>query len=285
MHQVADSVWVETEHLGSNNSVIVTSDGVVLVDAPHKPSDAQRWAARVTEFGPVRYLVNTDHHPDHTIGNAWLPGTVVSYAGTRTTLKVAAPTDDYLRELFARIDPDAVELVDGYSVRLPQLVYSERLDLYLGDEVLELSFHPGHTANNTVAYLPSQRVVFTGDNVCSAGLPSFQDSTLSEWFDALDFIESLDADVVVPGHGDVGGPELIGAFRDLGRQLIHRVAGAINSGQSLERMASEIRFEDNIHVDTPCYVGYPDWLVETFQRNTIARLYRDLTAEPSLAKR
>lgn len=285
MHQVAESVWVETEHLGSNNSVIATPDGVVLIDAPHKPSDAQRWATKVNEFGTVRYLVNTDHHPDHTIGNAWLPGTIVSYVGTRATLEAVPPSADYLRELFARIDPEAVKLVDKYSVRLPELVYTDRLNLHLGGEVLELSFHPGHTRNNTVAYLPSQRVVFTGDNVCSAGLPSFQDSTLAEWFDALDFIESLNADVVVPGHGDVGGPELISGFRDLGRDLIHRVARAIENGHSLERMADEIRFEDNIHVDTPCYVGYPDWLVETFQHNTIVRLHRDLTADASLATR
>ena len=285
MEQVAESVWVETNHLGSNNSVVVTDGGLLLVDAPHKPTDAMAWANTVGALGQVRYVVNTDHHPDHTIGNAWLPGAVVSYTGTRATLERAAPSRAYLRDLFARIDPSAVGLVDDYSVRLPDIVYTDRLDLHLGAERFELTFHPGHTPNNTVVHYPGQRVVFTGDNVCSAGLPSFQDSSLADWFDALDFIGSLDVDVVVPGHGDVGGPELVGAFRDLGRELIQRVAGAIEAGHSLERMAEEIRFADNIHVDTPCYVGYPDDLIETFQRNTIARLVRDLLADPALARR
>jgi cyclase len=285
VEQVSPSVFVETGFLGSNDSAIVTPDGLVLIDAPHKPTDAKAWAQTVSALGEVRYLVNTDHHPDHTIGNRWLPGTTVSYRGTRETLENAAPTREYLRDLFGRIDPAAVPLVDSYEVRLPEITYTGELSLYVGGRRVDLYFVPGHTANNTVIHLPDEGVVFTGDNVCSAGLPSFQDSELHDWFAALDFIDSLAPRVIVPGHGDIGGPELVGRFRELGRELISEVAAGMRNGTGLATLADRIRFPDNIHVDTEAYVGYPDDLIETFQRNTITRLHRDLGTDPELATR
>jgi cyclase len=285
VQQVSPSVFVETGFLGSNDSAIVTPGGLILVDAPHKPTDAKAWARTVSGLGEVRYLVNTDHHPDHTIGNRWLPGTIVSYRGTREALETAAPTREYLRGLFARIDPEAVPLVEAYEVRVPEITYTGELSLHVGGRRVDLYFVPGHTANNTVVHLPDEGVVFTGDNVCSAGLPSFQDSDLHDWFAALDFIDSLAPRVIVPGHGDVGGPELVGRFRELGRELIREVAAGMRYGHDLATLADQIRFPDNIHVDTETYVGYPDDLIETFQRNSISQLHGDLGDDPGLATR
>jgi glyoxylase-like metal-dependent hydrolase (beta-lactamase superfamily II) len=285
LKQITDRVHVETAHLGSNNSIIVGDDGLILVDSPHRPTDAQRWNETVSTFGPTRFVVNTDHHPDHTIGNFWMGGEVVAHRGTRERLLHDAPTPEYLHDLFGRIDPDAVALLDTYAVRVPNVVFSERLDLHVGGASLELTFRPGHTANSLLAWLPQDAVIFTGDIVCEAGLPSFQDSRLSDWFDAIDAVAEYDFEFLVPGHGEVADRAVVDHYRGLGREVVAQVAAAIAAGHDREQACDEIRFEDNIHVDTDEYVGYPDSLVEMFQRRSIARIYDDLTEDPHLANR
>lgn len=285
LQQITSRVHVETAHLGSNNSIIVGDDGVMLVDSPHRPTDAMRWNETAAAFGPTRFVVNTDHHPDHTIGNFWQGGEVVAHRGTRQRLQDDAPTHEYLADLFARIDPTAVDLLDTYAVRVPNVVFSERLDLHVEGASLELTFRPGHTANSLLAWFPGDAVIFTGDIVCEAGLPSFQDSRLVDWFDAIDAVAEYDFEFLVPGHGEVADRAVVDHYRQLGREVVTEVAGAIAAGHSRDQACDEVRFEDNIHVDTDDYVGYPDSLVEMFQRRSIARIYDDLIEAPHLANR
>jgi cyclase len=285
LQQITSRVHVEVAHLGSNNSIIVGDDGLILVDSPHRPTDAIRWNETVSQFGTTRFVVNTDHHPDHTIGNFWQGGEVVAHRGTRERLLTEPPTDEYLRDLFARIDPEAVPWVDDYTVRVPNVVFSERLDLHVAGASLELTFRPGHTANSLLAWFPGDAVVFTGDIVCEAGLPSFQDSRLVNWFDAIDAVAEYDFEYLVPGHGEVADRAVVDRYRQLGREVVAEVAAAIAAGHSRDQACDEIRFEDNIHVDTDDYVGYPDSLVEMFQRRSITRIYDDLIEDPQLANR
>jgi cyclase len=285
LQQVSAHVHVETAKLGSNNSIVVGAEGLALVDTPHRATDAIAWRKVADGFGTTRFVVNTDHHPDHTIGNFWQGGEVVSHRGTRERLLHEAPDHEYLARLFARIDPDAVALLDTYRVRVPTVVFSDRLDLHLGDVHLELTFQPGHTANSLIAYLPEDGVVFTGDIVCEAGLPSFQDSRLWDWFDAIEAVASYDFDVLVPGHGEVADRSVLERYRDWGREVVGRVADAIARGADREQASAEIRFPDNIHVDTEDYVGYPDDLIEMFQQRSIARIYDDLRERPDLSAR
>jgi cyclase len=285
LQQVSAHVRVETAHLGSNNSIVIGSAGLALVDTPHRPTDAIAWRKVADGLGRTRFVVNTDHHPDHTIGNFWMGGEVVSHRGTRERLLREAPDHDYLAGLFTRIDPDAVPLLDTYRVRVPEVVFSGQLDLHLGDVHLELTFQPGHTANSLIAYLPEDGVVFTGDIVCEAGLPSFQDSRLWDWFDAIEKVASYDFEVLVPGHGEVADRAVLERYRQWGREVVGQVSDAITRGDDCEKACTEIRFVDNIHVDTDHYVGYPDDLIEMFQRRSVARIYDDLLERPELSAR
>ena len=188
--RISPRVIVETGNYGSNNSIIDGGDGVILVDSPHRLSDAVAWRDYVATIGAVRFIVNTDHHPDHTIGNFVMPGEVVSHAETRRRLLTEAPSMEYLTSLFEMLDPEGLPLLEGYSVRVPNVVFDSRLTLHLADATVELTYQPGHTRNSIIAYLPEDRIVFSGDIVCEAGLPSFQDSRITDWFDALDVVDT-----------------------------------------------------------------------------------------------
>jgi cyclase len=286
LQQLTARVHVETEHLGSNNGIVDGGAGeLVLVDAPHRPTDARRWADTVAQLGTPKYLINTDHHPDHTIGNRWLGGTVVAHELTRSRLVEAAPTREYLRDLFAVIDADAVALVDDYEVRLAEITFSQRLELWVGDRHLELIHAPGHTANTVMVHVPDEGVLFTGDDVCNLGLPAFLDATVEHFFDAIDQADGLAFEHLVPGHGAPGGRELLERYRELGRELVGRVADAQGRGETREECSARIRFEDLIHRGVGGEPGYPEGLIEHFQQRSIEQVFDDLEADPSLTDR
>lgn len=286
IQQVSPSVHVELDRLGSNNGIITDGCGqVVLIDTPHRPTDAIEWARQVGAYGQVRYVVHTDHHPDHTIGNAFLDGVVVAHDLTRQRMRDEPHDRAYLERLFSVIDPAALDDERSFEPRLPSVTFSDRLTLHHGDVEVELHHAPGHTVNTIIAYLPDEGVVFTGDNVCPQGLPSFQDSSIERWFDVLDQIGALEFDVLVGGHGEVGGRDLLAVYREMGRAVVAEVAGAIARGVDRQEVIDTIRFEDRVHVSTDDYVGYPDDICTLFQERSMARLYDDLIAEPSLANR
>lgn len=286
LRRLTDRVLVETQHLGSNNGIVEGGDGTLaLVDAPHRPTDAIAWASTVAAHGTARWLINTDHHPDHTIGNRWVPGTVVSHRITRERLVQGAPTRDYLRDLFAVIDEDAVPLVDDYEVRLADVTFDDAMELYAGDRRLSLVHAPGHTINTILVHVPDEGVLFTGDDVCNLGLPAFLDATVPNFFAAIDRAAAFDFEHLVPGHGEPGGRELLDRYREWGRELVGRVADAQERGETREQCSDRIRFEDLIHADTGGSPGYPADLVEHFQRRSIERVFDDLQGDPSLRDR
>lgn len=279
MKEIAAGIIVETGHLGSNNAIITSADGIVLIDAPHKPTDAVAWRAHAESIGEVKYLIHTDHHIDHSMGNSFLPGTIIGQANTRDGLVNHFPEPDYVDDLIAIIDPDGVPLMEGYSRRLPELTFTDELDLYLGERHLRLISLSGHTPNTIGILLPDEGIFFSGDNVCSASLPSFQEAYVDRWLATLDRIDELDFEVLVPGHGDVTTKAYVGTFRDQMLALIAEVDSARTGGASREDAAATVRFADNIHGATKDWaIGYPDDIVESLQVRSIRQIFDQLDA-------
>ena len=81
MEKVSAHVYIDPAHSGCTVGAIQSSEGVVLVDSPHRPTRARKWLAEVEALGEVRYLINTEFHIDHTFGNAFLPGWVRDFNG------------------------------------------------------------------------------------------------------------------------------------------------------------------------------------------------------------
>src|SRR5262245_15409191 len=84
MKRLTDTVEVEVGQRGSNHGLVTTSDGLVLIDGPHKPSDTLRLKAEIERRGkPLRYILNTEPHGDHWTSNAYFDVPVVAHAGVR----------------------------------------------------------------------------------------------------------------------------------------------------------------------------------------------------------
>jgi cyclase len=282
MIEIDKNIIVETEHLGSNNSIICTREGVVLIDSPHRPSDAIRWRRTAESCGHVVYLLNTDHHIDHTLGNFFLPGTVVSHKVTRERLINAAPERDYIDKLLDVIDPAGKVLMDGYSPRLPQITYTGHMTINIGGLDFEFTHLPGHTRNSSLIYLRQQKIAFTGDLICEAGLPAFIEADTFAWIEAVRHIEAMDIRYIVPGHGKVCDASFAKTFRKWIEDLVEQVANRIDKGQSREQAMREVTYEDRIHIATGESPAYPQYLMDLFITNSIGVIYDQILARRAL---
>ena len=111
MKQLTANVFIETELRGSNHGIVTTSDGIVMIDTPHKPSDALRLKADVERRGRLRYILNTEPHGDHWTGNAYFDVPVVAHEGVRTRILTTDLAAHVAR--VATFGPEEPKLLEG----------------------------------------------------------------------------------------------------------------------------------------------------------------------------
>jgi len=199
--KVKDDLYViHNDFVPGNVTALITNEGVVLVDdkfeVDHDSIMAQ--LKKVTNQ-PVKYVINTHHHADHSGGNAKL-----------LQLNVQVLASEEARE----------NMVDGKQPGLPTIAFEHHAHVYLGGKSVELyHFGRAHTNGDVVAYFPAQRVLAAGD------MFTFGDTTpqlidyagggsAKEWTKTLDSVLQLDFDTVVPGHGAVTTKQELRKFRD-----------------------------------------------------------------------
>ncbi len=152
----------------------------------------------------ARVLVNTHHHGDHTNGNCLLPdATVIGHHRCREAIQemgILRPDGLWEPVEWGELEPAP-----------PFVTFERRLDVYVDDLLVELHHFgtAGHTTNDVVAWIPEHRVLFTGDLVFNGGTPFVVMGSVAGSFVALDCLMELDPAVVVPGHGEVCGPEVM----------------------------------------------------------------------------
>ncbi len=171
-----------------------------MIDTPQRPTEAVEYKKELAEKGKVKYVINTEPHPDHFTGDYFFDAPLVAQAGTREAIsKVAAPG---LISRTGDMDPENRSLLDGYFIRLPEITFTDRMTIHLGKHTIEVLHLPGHTPSETSVYIPEEKVVFTGDNVVRETKAWMHESVPDKWLESLKAIEKLDIAVIVPGHGD-----------------------------------------------------------------------------------
>jgi cyclase len=153
----------------------------------------------------VRTLVNTHHHPDHTAGNGLFAGAAI-VAHERARPEMALLGLPHNSGVWTDTDYGDLELA------LPFLTFADRLTLWADDLRCELLYAggPAHTTNDIVVWIPERSVVFCGDLIFNGGTPFLLSGSVLGAIDVLEnFLRPLGARTIVPGHGPVGGPELI----------------------------------------------------------------------------
>ena len=201
MQQLTSNVFVETQVRGCNHGFVTTSDGIVMIDSPHKPSDAMKWKAEIEKRGDLRYIINTEPHGDHWTGNAFFDAPVVAQEGVRTRI---LETD--IPELVARVagfGPEEPALLEGYTPNVPIITFGNGMTLHVGDHTFRMIHMPGHTLYQAAIVVEEEGVVFTSDNIFHKVQTFIQEANPDQWLVALQSLRALQEDIFVPGHGAI----------------------------------------------------------------------------------
>ncbi|HEV3170721.1 MAG TPA: MBL fold metallo-hydrolase [Actinocrinis sp.] len=211
VEEVADAVFAYVQPDGGwclNNAGIIVSGGeCALVDTAATETRAlglKQAAARLCP-APPRIVVNTHFHGDHCFGNyLFAPeAVVVAHELCRTEMAEAGLQ---LTGLWPAVQWGAI------SLALPTLTFRDRLTLHVGDiEAQLLHSGPAHTTNDAVVWIPDRRVLFAGDLIMAGATPFVPMGSVSGSLETISRLRELGPAVVVPGHGPVGGPELLDA--------------------------------------------------------------------------
>ena len=215
----------------------VTPAGVIATDPIN--AEAARWLkAEITrQFNqPVRYLVYSHDHADHIGGGEVFADTAV---------------------VVAHDNAKAVIIGERRPTAVPQVTFSDRMTIELGGTVVELSYvGRNHSNNSIVMRFPRERLLFAVDfiPVNSYAFRNFPDAYMPDWIDSLRVVETMDFDVLVPGHGPLGTKANVVMFREYLQDLRAEVTRYAREGKSVDEIKQLVTL--------PKYAawGPKDWL-------------------------
>jgi cyclase len=163
MQQLSANVFVETGLRGANHGFVTTSDGIVLIDTPHKPSDALRLKAEIERRGRLRYIINTEPHGDHWTGNSFFSVPVVAHEGVRARM-LGADLNAHVARV-SSFGPEGPSLLQNYRPNAPVITFQTELTLHVGNHAFHLVHMPGHTPYQAAVLVKEEGIVFTSDNI------------------------------------------------------------------------------------------------------------------------
>lgn len=210
VEEVSDGVFAYIQPDGTwfinNAGFLVADDGIVAIDtcSTERRTRAFLDAAAGVSHAPVRTLVNTHHHGDHTHGNYLThPATIIAHENCRE-LMVRTGIQHY-EGVFEQAEWGDLQFAP------PTVTFEEQVNLWVGDLKVELHYIGGaaHTTNDVVAWVPERKVLFAGDLVFNGGTPFVVMGSVAGSLDATERLRAFRADVIVPGHGPVCTPEIL----------------------------------------------------------------------------
>ncbi|MCW2901806.1 MAG: beta-lactamase protein [Streptosporangiaceae bacterium] len=217
--EVSDGVYAYLQPDGSwwinNTGFLVGRRGVASIDACSTERRTRAYLAAVEKVSrqPVRTVVNTHHHGDHTFGNyLFRTATIVGHERTRQeALAFGAP--------FSAPFWEEVEWGD-IEVEPPFLTFTDAVTLHVDDLRVEVR-HVGtaaHTTNDSIVWIPERKVLFSGDLLFNGGTPFLLMGSVTGALSVLEDLRGLGAETIVPGHGDIAGP---GVIDDVARYITY----------------------------------------------------------------
>lgn len=211
---------------GHYSVFLVTPAGIIATDPID--ADAARWLkAELTQrfAKPVKYLIYSHDHSDHISGGEVFADTAV---------------------VIAHENGKAVILGERRPTAVPDLTFSDRLTMELGGKKVELLYlGKNHSDNSIVMRFPDERTLFAVDFIPVKSLPfrDFSDAYIDEWIESLKKAETLDFDILAPGHGEVGRKEDVRALRAYLEELREQVLGHLRDGKSVDEIKQLVKLD------------------------------------------
>ena len=221
----------------NNTGCVIGGDGITLIDtcSTEQRTVEMLRTVRSLSDAPLRHVVNTHHHGDHTHGNyLTAPAAIIGHTACRTMM-VATGIEHYTMA-FEQPKWGPLQFV------APSITFDGRLDVWAGDLRIELHDMGGaaHTTNDVVAWVPDRGVLYTGDLVFHQGTPFVLMGSVAGSLGALDRLRSFGATTIVPGHGPVCGPEVFDDIEAYLRFVLDLAGSARRDGTTAFEAAASV---------------------------------------------
>lgn len=254
----------------TNSGFIVGDDAVLLIDSNRVPSvtrEILQDIKRVTDK-PVRYVIDTHCHWDHTFGNqVFAECVIIGHANCRMEMEEYG---EAMRARALRDRPEHADELKTVQIRPPELTFEGRLALYFGGRRLDLLYYGyAHTRGDIFIYLPDDRILYTGDVVTVGRAPAMMDGYIRSWISVDDQLLGLDVAQIAPGHGTVGTKADIETGRAFIADLWMGAERAFQEGKSEEEALASMKLEER----------YGAWPNLDRARVGVQRAYMELRGE------
>jgi glyoxylase-like metal-dependent hydrolase (beta-lactamase superfamily II) len=186
MEQISDGVYIETGYTGVTLGVVVREEHLLLIDSPIKPEDVRAWRTTIQTLSSTstRLLVNLDGHVDRTVGTRAMDCIVIAQEKTTQQFR-NRPTSIKPQEPETGSDAERCGNLGPIRWALPEITFSDRLELAWDESPIILEHHPGSSPGAIWVILPDAKVIFVGDAIIPNQPPFLALADLPVWQESL----------------------------------------------------------------------------------------------------
>jgi len=185
MHKLAPNVFLENKYIGVDLGLVVTKEGLLLVDSPLHPEEVNKWRNEVYERGRPKFLILLDSHPDRVLGSRTLQVPAIAQDQTLKTIREWADTFKGNAHPIGA-EADQLKRVTGVNNTIPEITFSERLVMHMGGKEFVFLHRPGPRPGSMWMVIPDLSVAFIGDTVTIDEPPYVGVANIEAWLKSLD---------------------------------------------------------------------------------------------------
>ena len=252
IRKIKDGIYVYVgTNFNSNCGIVLTQEGVVLIDSGHNPTDSRAILDAVKKLTPlpVRFLIDTEPHGDHTTGHFVFspPAIIVAHDGATESMKAAF--NPKRNEKLMAESREMRAAFEGFRFVLPHLEYRGKMTLNVGERNFELLYQKGvHSEADTAVWLPKERVLFSASGIVVDQINILRPLvTIPDILAAAKMMKALNPEHVIPGHGQPGTVKIFDDTEKYYALLLERVGKLAKEGKSLEVIKKEVRMPEYDH--------------------------------------
>jgi cyclase len=273
--KIAEGVYAFVgDNFNSNAGIVLTSDGVVVIDSGHNPVDSRKVLDTVKKLTsmPVRLLIDTEPHPDHTTGHFVFspPAIIVAAAGAGDSMRNREREAPQRIQQLAATSPAMKTALEGYKFIPPHVEYQQKAALRVGDHEFQLIYLKGvHSEADTAVWLPKERVIFSASAYVTDQINIFRPFvSIPDIVAAGDLMKALKPEHVVPGHGQPGTVKIFEDGQKYYALLLERVGAMVKAGKTLDEIKKDVKMPE-----------YAAWASQERFPTNVEAAYRAVTAK------
>jgi len=210
-----------------NATVITGKRGTVVVDTHVTLEDGKALKDMAVEASggrPILAVILTHEHFDHIVGNQFFSCPIISTAAARRCIQ----------------EISSERLPEGFVLTPPTETFTGEMSIHIGDMTLVLWSDGGHSPGELSVFIPEHGVLLTGDNVFNGRTPYVGDADVPKWLEVLTRLRAMGPEVVIPGHGPVGGKEILVRQRDWLEAFLVLAQDCFRKGIGVEEAADKV---------------------------------------------